>query len=320
MSSVSFENQILDAIETVVSNAISNAEYDKTIKAIVIELTDASLGKYKLRYQDSEIEAYTNNIDIYYPAGTLVSILIPNSDFSQTKTIIDAVEKNKVEYSTIVEADEEYNTEGGNAIAATQEFGLCSYKPEDIQILYSRDANINDINLDTLAFEEYILNASTIICGAKFRTDLDANQKIKGNYGIVFEIDFKDNLSGDIVTKIFKIDINQMRGDPYALTTAIRQYKIFNVNGENFDSVNRIYIFSNNFPNTKTENFVNDIFISDFELSSGNKMTESELTGYSLTIAKSGKGYFNDTIDSMTLTASLKNNNKDVSNNNIEFF
>lgn len=50
---MNYENKILDAIETVVNNAVSNAGYDRTIQAKIISCIDPTIGKYKVQYQDS---------------------------------------------------------------------------------------------------------------------------------------------------------------------------------------------------------------------------------------------------------------------------
>ena len=315
MNSVNYENQILDAIDTMVNSAIQKAGYDKTIKAVIVSLEDATIGKYKVRYQDSEIEAYSNNIDLIYPAGTLVTVLIPGNDFSQTKTILDAVEKGKVEYVTILEEDEQYESTGGNTITASQMFGLCSYKENDVKILFDREAGINDINLDTLSFADYIQNSESIICGAEFKTDLDEIQKVRGNFGVVFEIDFIDNLTGATITKAYKVDVNKMTGNPYEQTTFTRQYAIFKINADNFDAINRIYIFSENFPINDDTKEKNDIYVSTFELSPVNKLSQEELDGYYLELSKKGKSYFDaesTETDVVTLQANLKQKNKTI--------
>jgi hypothetical protein len=317
MSSVNYENQILDAIETLVDSAVSKAGYDKTIKATIISLEDEATGKYKVKYQDSEIEAYSNNVNLVYPEGVLVYISIPGNDFSQTKTIVGAVDKENVEYVAVLGEDEQYSIQGGNAIAATQEFSVCSYHKNEIKYLYNRDTGINDINLDTLAFAESIENSNQILCGAKFRTELDDSQRKGGNYGIVFELDFKDNLTESTITKGFKIDINRILGTPYDLNNFTRQYSIFKVNSENFQSIKSVYIFCDDFPNARSTVLptdIDDIFIKDFELYGLRELTDDELNGYSLSLKKIGKGYFDkESIDTDTveIQANLKNQGKD---------
>ena len=312
MSSVNYENQILDAIETLVDSAVSKAGYDKTIKATIISLEDEATGKYKVKYQDSEIEAYSNNVNLVYPEGVLVYISIPGNDFSQTKTIVGAVDKENVEYVAVLGEDEQYSIQGGNAIAATQEFSVCSYHKNEIKYLYNRDTGINDINLDTLAFAESIENSNQILCGAKFRTELDDSQRKSGNYGIVFELDFKDNLTESIITKGFKIDINRILGTPYDLNNFTRQYSIFKVNSENFQSIKSIYIFCDDFPNARStilSTDIDDIFIKDFELYGLRELTDDELNGYSLSLKKIGTGYFDKesiNTDTVLIQANLK--------------
>ena len=147
MNSTDYENRILDAIETITTNAINKAGYDKTIQATIIDLVDNLAGKYMVKYQDSEFEVFSNNTDIYYPSGTLVNVLIPNGDFNLNKTIVSAADKNQVEYANIIEEEDRYQNSTGNTINAVQEFGLCSYKEFDECVLYDRDANENNINI-----------------------------------------------------------------------------------------------------------------------------------------------------------------------------
>lgn len=45
-----YENNIIDAIEKIVNNAIANADYDKTIKATIIECVDQTISKFKVKY------------------------------------------------------------------------------------------------------------------------------------------------------------------------------------------------------------------------------------------------------------------------------
>ena len=63
---MNYENKILDAIETVVNNAVSNAGYDRTIQAKIISCIDPTIGKYKVQYQDSTFFAYSGSSEIIY--------------------------------------------------------------------------------------------------------------------------------------------------------------------------------------------------------------------------------------------------------------
>lgn len=322
MSSVNYENQILDAIDTLVENAIDKAGYDKTIQAVIISLEDATTGRYKVKYQDSEIEAYSNNVDIVYTKGTLVNILVPGNDFSQTKTIIGIVGGNTGQ-TTVLEQGEQYIVEGGNTIAATQEFGLCSYHENEIKILYNRDTGINDINFDPLAFSEGIKKCDRILCAAKFKTNFDSVQKRLGDFGIVYELDFKDNITGATVGRKAVLDVDKMRGTPYDQYNFTRQSAFFSINGENFDSVKRIYIYCKDFPSIDSNKTVNDIFIKDFEFAAARELTEEERDGYFLTLSKKDKNYFNkdDSDDaSIKIQAEVKFKMNSVAADDLAFY
>lgn len=82
------EKQICDAIDIIVQKAIAQADYDKTIQATIINCVDATIGKYKVKYQDSFFYAYSNNLETTYSNGSMVYILIPGNDFSRDKTIL----------------------------------------------------------------------------------------------------------------------------------------------------------------------------------------------------------------------------------------
>ena len=201
MSSVKYEQQILDAIETIAKKTVDSANYDKTIKAQIIERTNAAIGEYKVRYQDSVFYAYSNNIDIKYASGTLVYILIPGNDMRQEKSIIGAVEKNEIEYADVFETEDYYSMVGGNACNDDTEYNLCSYAGESSIILFDKNNDINLVNFDEQNFTNYLQNNDNFICGAYFKTNLDAQQRNKGNYGIIFELRFKNEMKMNILLK-----------------------------------------------------------------------------------------------------------------------
>lgn len=322
MNSTDYENRILDAIETITTNAINKAGYDRTIQATIVESVDSGLGKYIVKYQDSEFEAYSNNIDIYYPSGTLVNILVPNGDFNLDKIIISAKDKNQIEYTNIIEEEERYQNDSGNAISSIQEFGLCSYKEKDVCILYDKETNENNINLNVDFIEKNIENKDSILCGAEFKTDLDLSQQKQGNYGLVFDIDFLNNSTGEIITKSFVLDINQMKGNPYNLSSYVRQYKIFKINIDNFVAINKIYLFSENFLLQENEK-PNDIFIKNFELRLLNEIDTETLNVYNIEIQTKDKKYFDeydpDTAE-IQFNAKLQYKGQNITDDNIKFY
>ena len=86
---MSIASNVCDAIELLVDRAIAKAEYDKTIFGIVKRCIDPEIGKYLIRYQDSEFYAYSIN-GASYQDNTGVYILIPRNDMSKDKIILSA--------------------------------------------------------------------------------------------------------------------------------------------------------------------------------------------------------------------------------------
>ena len=285
MSSKHYEDQLLNAIETMVNNAVSQAEYDRTIRATISSCLDATAGKYRIKYQDSYFDAWSNNLDILYADGTQVYILVPKNDMSQTKMILHAVDKNTIEYTADVEEIESYELISNNMLTDNN-YSLCSYDGETIITLYDRDSKINLINYDENSFVTSLQEAEGFCFGADFKTNLPKEQRKKGNYGINFDIDFKNNSTDTIVTKSYTLNINNMRGNPYYLTEATSQIVNFEIETENYISIKNITIFAKNFPNTELSK-PKDIFISNFQLYATRMMPE----GYSLKI-KMDKSYF----------------------------
>ena len=59
---------------------------------------------------------------------------------------------------------------------------------------------------------------------------------------------FTDNATGKDVLRNYVLDVNQMTGNPYAIKNETRQYGVFDIDGANFQYVNKISLFCYDFP------------------------------------------------------------------------
>ncbi len=323
MNSANYTNQILDAVETLTNKAIENAGYNKTIQATILEKM-SKVGKYKVKYQDSDFIAYANNAEADYPIGTLVYVLIPNSDFNANKIIIDVVDKTQADFLTPITSEDNYVDVCGNLISHSTEIGLCSYKRktdeefDDIYLLYDRDSGVDLIDLDSLLLTNNLFKADSFLCGAQFKTALSASQRLQGNYGLAIEIDFKNNVDNNLTTKRYVLDINSIIGQPYNLSTYTRQYKIFGIDTNKFASVKKIFAFSDGFPNAASGR-QHDIFLKNIEFKLMDEITED---GYIVYIDRD-KPYFNteDTSDSqIILNATVRLKNKIITDDLLTYY
>ena len=147
--------------------------------------------------------------------------------------------------------------------------------------------------MDIESVNRYIKGSSSIICGGVFKTSLPIEQQYRGNYGIIFKLNFNDNATGENVVRTCVLDVNQMKGNPYKMTSETRQYGIFEIDGENFVDVQEISLFVQGFPK-QAEGKENDILIKKLELSAAEGFTETELASSILTIITPQGTYFND--------------------------
>ena len=297
-----YENKILDAIQTLVDNAVTNAGYDKTIKCIVSKCTNQSKGEYVVKYQDSSFYAYSNDLDAVYNAGTSVYVLVPGNDMAQTKTILGSVDKLGTEYINLSESSSAYQEIGTSIVTPNQNtptFGVSSYAENgDSATIYNRETATTYVDVDTEGAEIYFQNAQYIEIGGTFITRLNEEQKRRGNYGLVFDMDFKNG--EDIVNKKYVIDINSMTGNPYSYNYGSTQTAIFEIDGANFYRLNSITLECKNFPHSVVSP-VDDIFVEDIILKALTPLTRDEIANNSLTFITQQGIYFSDS-DSADVT------------------
>ena len=156
-----YENKILDAIQTLVDNAIGKAEFDKTIKGVVSSCVDEMTGKYIIKYQDSSFYAYITDTSQKYSKGTYDYVLIPCNDKRSIKTIIGSVNKLGSDYVNIIDEINQYDIIGNSVVSLDNEHGICSYH-EDGQalILYNKTDSGNAlIDIDETGLTTYVKQA-----------------------------------------------------------------------------------------------------------------------------------------------------------------
>ena len=289
-----YENQILDAIETIVNQRVKNAGYDKTVQAKIINCEDPTIGKYKVQYQDSNFYAYSGSSEISYMNGSEVYVLIPNNDMSRDKTILGAVSRLGKNYAVAAEGEEAFEIIGNNCVESNNQYELCSYKTINEYVIYNRNSSsANNLRLNLKSINEYIKSSTSILLAATIKTSLPTEQQFRGNYGILYEMVFKDNASEELVTRNYALDVNQFEGNPYKMPNFKRQVGIFDIDGVNFQYINKISLFCYDFPN-QNETKPNDIFIKDFEICGSQALSTVDLESCSLSFVTPQGVYFDE--------------------------
>lgn len=332
MSTLDIENSLCEAIEILVDDAIAKADFDRTILCTVVECADKTVGKYRVKFQDSIFYAFAGSPDTYYSNGADVYVLIPNNDMSKDKRIIGTTKQLGTNYIDTSAEEDRYIENGKNCIISQSANGyrIKSYQDSTTIELYKEgEGGKNGFAIDVDGLTQYIKDSSALILKTIVQTNLEPRQQQRGNYGITIEMVFADNASGKDVVREYTLDVNSMIGNPYLLTLPTSQSKIFAIDGVNFKRIHSIKLFANNFPlnftGTELQQKPYDIILKDFELFVGNKLSDADLGGCIITFNTPKGTIFtvgSSSEDELPVQAQLRVKGKvvDESSQKIEFY
>ncbi len=322
MNSGTITNQLLDAVQVLVDDAVKKAEFDRTVQAVISKCVSTTKGQYSVKYQGGFFYAYAQDPSITYTPETQVYVLIPGNDMNKTKTILGTVEK--LGENFISEAESSIFENVGNNICSDIEgtvYGLHSYYITDNIVLYERGTTpTTDFAINEDAANLYLKNSDYLMIAAKFRTNLPQEHRTKGNYGLKYTLTFIDPITGENIDRSYTLDINNMLGNPYAQAVSMRQVLPFEIDADNFQYIKKIEIFSKDFTTVADPSKPADIFISDIELNGALMIPVDEGTGYILSLITKQGIYFKEN-DSLSSTRRIeaelyKNGEKQVITDN----
>lgn len=318
MSDIKIENAICQAIDIIASKKIAQASFDKTIKCVISSVVNQAIGEYKVSYGDSKnISVYSNNLDVHYKKDDVVYVLIPGNDWNRKKTIINSISDittNSIK--SINDNSNTYNGIGPNLIGGT--IDLCSYQ-STFRDVYNIESNIEIITVDQTAAKKYIKQGNGLGLGLTVRTALDDSQ-VGGDYGLIFNLRFKDKVTGAAAIRSYIVGARNVIGNPYSLTspTPVESFEK-EVDVDNFERIQSIQVFCQGF-NQNQSITKSDIFFTSPLFKAGVALTDDELSDYSLHIDYATNG---DTITSnlktIKLTAQVKAKGK-IINQGIDYY
>lgn len=319
------EQSILDSIEILLDKRVSQLQFDRTVRATIIEKQDQSIGRYKVRYQNSEFSAYAIDSDATYRDNDQVYVEIPSSDYNKTKMIIGSVKELGSRYIDAVTSQGKMTTIGSNVFSSTDTIAFCSYNGKQEKSLQ------NIIAVDPVALSTYKNGRKYILIGMNVKTALPTEQQVAGgNYGIIVQAKYYNTAyknqqiqeESDLITRTYVLDVNNMLGQPYKYTLKNRQYAIFPIDGDNLKEISSITAFCKDFPVTKSGQ-PQDIFLSDFELEFMEPLTTEELNGTSLKILTPRGAYItsnNDDTKYLQAEMKIKGRKVNLDNQTVDFY
>lgn len=199
------QDTVLNAVSTMIDNAISALKVDKTITATVISCNNAVTGEYILSYNGGRITAYVTNTAISYNKNQYVHVLVPSGELSARKTIIGTAanigsDGNLTSTAAVID---NYNLLGSNLVSASG----TEYYPKGIksgasgigdrtQILYdSSNATTDQLRYSESVAKNNLEQAEKLLIQASFRTNLSSlhQYESKGEYSLTVGIALRDN-------------------------------------------------------------------------------------------------------------------------------
>lgn len=315
---MSLSQNILDAVEILANSSISKAGYDRTIQAQVLSCEDASIGRYRCRYQDSTIYAYSNNLDTSYNKGDYVYILVPSNDMKKEKTILCTSSRRGNNFVSETKEEDEYNVIGSNCILSTRKYYLNTDNLNYSYNIYSQENVENALRIDAEAVERYIKNADAFKISLMIKTLIPINRQSRGSYGLIFTLVFKDNTLEKEVERVYIINEDNMSGNPYKYKNNTKQTAIFKIDGKNFVKIKQIKLFNKDFPNTAAAVTSGDLSSGDIAISAltlyGLEAIDTESSENVAVSFSTPEGVIlTESIDTVPITAQVRVNNKLVS-------
>lgn len=291
MAKEKYQNALLQSMSIIADQSVKKAGYDTTIQATIMKCVDPTIEQYQIKYQGAYWYAYGNGAGVKYPDGCNVYILVPKGDMSQLKTILGTVQKLGINYVNPIAEENKYEETGGNVISQnTNEFGLCSYKKKDTLLLYENGGTGNKISINNSNLKYYFQTATHLCCSFDIRTNLNAEQKYQGKYGIKFIVEEKKtNNKNETIEKTYIIDTDSFTGNPYNFQNKINQKIFIEFDITNFVQVKEVSLFAEGFP-VQNNTTTTDIFFSNLSFKGMKMLTQEEMDGISLSFV-ARKGY-----------------------------
>ena len=208
------EKEICTAIDIIVKKAVDNLSLNRTVQGTIVECSDKSLGKYKIKFQDSSFYAYSSSIDVKYSVNEQVYVEVINNDWNEKKLIKGSVDKLGTNYLEATSLENGYTKIGIDCLqGSAASFSLSSYHGEELKDL------TDDFDIDSRNVLYYAKKANKFSIGMKIKTTIDSKQRFSGEYGMLISMTFngKNNIP---YSKEFIFNTDNMTGNSYEYLAA----------------------------------------------------------------------------------------------------
>lgn len=280
------KERLTNLISKTAEKTVAQGNFDTTILATIQYCSDASLGQYKIKYQNGYYTAYALDKTKTYSNGAAVYISVPQNDLSQRLFIrgLATNENSQRTYLTNLEGDQQFVKCGQNWISAiidSEKLNLSTYWGERTVNYYNEGSNNNNIRLIDVGSITTNINHSDgyIRFAAKFKTNIPNEHKNKGDYGIRLVLVFEDLGVSSAenhyeVEQTFELNTFNMDGSPFEYSNYVEKYEYWQlIDTYRFKRVKTISGFVKGFDYEAEVPL--DIFVDDVSIYAANRLYDA---------------------------------------------
>lgn len=317
--------QLLQAMDIVMEQKLTQLQFDKTIQAKIYSVVDIDTGEYKVRYNGNIFSAFSNDTSKTYKVNDAVYVSVPEGNFSNKKLITSLVTADSLSSSqlsdlsnSVMEVSPTFDVLYDGLYNAEESYGVIAGTPIGESGSYTyiyQGPDVYDPDGYHGLFQQYSNNYEYIRVKASFLTQF-YNIHNQGNYGLEIEFYTKDDSSVK-----YKLDLQNFNGNAYGFSVYTPQEIILKAQKNYLMGLKSIKLFEEDFVYDKIvkngivtdeENTtVANIFVKDIILQYVDKKDLSDTTYY-LTISAPKGIAFTDKINSLNLVGRLIYKGEDI--------
>lgn len=237
-------NALLQTMDIVSTNVVeSSTAKTLTLEAKIIDIIDEGRGIYKVKYLDNRLEAYSSNEAIKYKIDDIVYIIVPEGNFDKRITILSSASVDTSK-SVLVEGPLRIPI-GDSLYGSLFDINLCSFREEEFSINGNK-------SFFAKTFSNYLKDNRNFSLSCYIETNIDANRRSGGNYGLRLTIPVVD-VNGVSSSFNVDLDVNNILGDAYNFNAPALQNLYFTIpedqffDEKNFNNLS-LTAFVNGFP------------------------------------------------------------------------
>lgn len=233
LSAEEMTTRLFDVVD-MISKSNDSKNRNRVEKAIIVDASDHSHGRYAVNNGSARYIATCSNTELI--KGLQVLVFIEDGDFSKEKVIIDRCISTETD-ATLLESPLSRCQLSNEDLVKNQENITLNLNDPEIAT--------EDDNPDKSRKKDIVLNEVTngdvsvqgnqyIGISADFKAPLTNLGIIKGDYGIMVEIEYKNEKEGNVYTKLYPLSAkDEMIGDVYNFVSFFPQAALYELDLNN---------------------------------------------------------------------------------------